>query len=138
MKNIIDMQDIRYLNLFGKITKVNTPFCFKYNGILIFCVPKYLVQKAVGEDGRNIRQISRILGKRIKIIPKPRGIQDLEYFIKVIINPINFRGIEVKDKEVIINAGVQSKAALIGRNKTRFFEMQNIIRNFFGKEFRII
>ena len=138
MVNTIDMQDMRHLNLFGKITRVNTRFCLKYNGTLIFCVPKSLVQKAVGENGKNIKQIGKILGKRIKVVPKPRGIQDLEYFIKVIISPVNFRELEVKDKEVIVNAGAQNKAALIGRNKRRFFEMQNIIRNLFGKELRIV
>jgi predicted PilT family ATPase len=138
MVNTIDMQDMRHLNLFEKITRVNTRFYFKYNGNLIFCVPKPLIQKAVGENGKNIKQISRILGKRIKIIPKPRGIQDLEYFIKVVISPVDFKDLEIKDKEVIINAGMRNKAALIGRNKRRFFEMQKIIRNFFGKDFRII
>jgi transcription antitermination factor NusA-like protein len=138
MVNTIDMQDMRYLNLFGKITRVNTRFCFKYNGALIYCVPKSLIQKAVGENGKNIKQIGKILGTRIKIIPKPRGVQDLEDFMKLIISPVNFRDMEIRDKEVIVNAGAQNKAALIGRNKRRFFEMQKIIRNFFGREFRII
>jgi hypothetical protein len=51
---------------------------------------------------------------------------------------VDFKDLEIKDKEVIINAGMRNKAALIGRNKRRFFEMQKIIRNFFGKDFRII
>ena len=61
MANTIDMQDIRYLNLFNKITRVSTRFCFKYNEMIIFCVPKQLISKALGERGKNIKQINEIL-----------------------------------------------------------------------------
>lgn len=138
MVNTIDMQDMRYLNLFGKITRVNTRFCFKYNETMVFCVPRLLIPKAVGERGKNIKQMSEIIGKRIKVIPIPNGIRDAEYFIKAIVSPVTFKNLEVKDNEIILTAGNQSKAALIGRNKRRFLEMQKISKNYFGKEFRIV
>jgi len=136
--NTIDMQDMRYLNLFGKITRVNTRFCFKYNEIIIFCVPRFLMPKAIGEGGKNIKQMSEIIRKRIKIIPIPKGIGDAEYFIKAIVSPVTFKNLEVKNNEIILTAGNQSKAALIGRNKRRLLEMQKISKNYFGKEFRIV
>ena len=123
MVNTINMQDMRYLNLFGKITRVNTRFCFKYNETIVFCVPRRLVSKAIGKNGENVKKMSEILRKKIKIIKKPEGIQDAKTFIEDIISPVKFRDIEVKDKEIIITAGSQSKAALIGRNKRRFLEM---------------
>ncbi|MBU2053001.1 MAG: hypothetical protein ABIJ14_01865 [Nanoarchaeota archaeon] len=138
MANIIDMKDLRYLNLFGRITKVHTRFCFMYNEAIVFCVPPQLVSKAVGGEGKNVRQISQILRKRIKIIPSPKGIKDAEKFIKAIVSPVTFKELEVKDGEMILTAGSQSKAALIGRNKRRFLEMQGIVKDFFGKEFRIV
>lgn len=131
------MQDIRYLNLFGKITKIRTRFCFKYNETMFFCVPKNLLSKCIGENGRNVRQISEILRKKIKIIPIPLGIQHIKQFIEIIVSPVTFKGLEIKGNEIILTAGSQSKAALIGRNKRRFLEMQKIIKSFFGKEFRI-
>jgi NusA-like KH domain protein len=134
----IDMQGMRYLNLFGRITRVNTRFCFMYNENIIFCVPRNLISKAVGEKGKNIRQISEILRKRVKVIPQPRGIRDIKNFIEAIINPVMFKDLEVKENEIILTAGSQNKAALIGRNKRRLLEMQNIIKDFFGKEFRIV
>ncbi len=134
----IDMQGMRYLNLFGKITRVNTRFCFMYNENIIFCVPKILISKAVGEKGKNIRQISEILRKRVRVIPQPKGIQDIRPFIEAIIKPVMFKDLEVKENEIILTAGSQNKAALIGRNKRRLLEMQNIIKDFFGKEFRIV
>jgi len=138
MVRTINMQDMRHLNLFNKITRVSTRFCFKYNEAIVFCVPMRFVSQAVGERGQNIKKMSEILRKRIKVIPNPRGIQDAKKFIEAIVSPVKFNDLEVTDDEIILNAGSHSKAALIGRNKRRMIEMQGIVKDFFGKEFRII
>lgn len=131
------MQDIRYLNLFERIMKVSTRFCLKYNETLVFCVPRHLVSKAIGEGGRNIKKMNQILRKRIKIVASPQGIGDVEYFIRAIVSPVTFKNLEIRGNEVLVNAGI-NKAALIGRNKRRLLEMQKIVRDSFGKEFRIV
>ena len=132
------MQDMRYLNLFEKITHISTRFCFKYNDMLFFCVPRALVSKAIGEGGKNVKKIYGIIRKRIKVIPAPHGIEDAKVFIENIVEPVQFKEMEIKDNTIFVNAGNQSKAALIGRNKRRLLEMQKIIRNYFGKEFKIV
>ncbi|HKZ33855.1 MAG TPA: hypothetical protein VJ142_01295 [Candidatus Nanoarchaeia archaeon] len=137
MANTINMQDMRYLNLFESIMKVRTHFCFRYNDAVIFSVPRELVAKSIGENGRNVRKMSEILGKRIRVVAAPRGLQDAGGFIKVLISPLTIRGFEIKDNEIIVSGG-KNKAALIGRNKRRFLEMQKIVGDFFGKDFRIV
>lgn len=133
------MQDMRYLNLFSRVTRIDTRFCIKYNGMLIFCVPKNFVMRAVGENARNIRTLSDILQKKIRIIPSPRGIQDAKPFIEEIVRPTTFKGLEIINNELIITGGnTQNKANLIGRNKVRFFELQKVAKDYFGKELRII
>ncbi|VVB82208.1 Uncharacterised protein [uncultured archaeon] len=137
--NTINMEDMRHLNLFSRVTRINTRFCMQYNGTIIFCVPQSSVIKAVGRGGENIKQISDILRKRVKIIPCPRGIQDAKYFIENIVRPVTFKDLEIKGNEIIVNAGgMLNKAALIGRDKRRLLEMQKIVKDYFGKEFRII
>ena len=139
MVSTINQEDMRHLNLFSRITRVNTRFCFKYNEMIIFCVPMGKVSQAVGEAGKNIHELKRILGKRIMVIPQPRGLQDARQFIGNIVKPVVFKDFEIKDNEIIITAGgMQNKAMLLGRNKKRLLEMQEIIKSFFGKEFRII
>jgi len=138
MVKTIDMQDMRYLNLFEKITHVSTRFCFKYNEMIMFGVPRDMVLKAIGPNSRNLKKIHEILGKRIRVIQLPSGIEDLNNFVKNIISPVEFKEIEINEDEVILNAGSQNKAALIGRNKRRLNEMREIISDFFGKEFKII
>jgi transcription antitermination factor NusA-like protein len=97
------------------------------------------ISRAIGEAGRNIHELRRILGKKVRVIPRPQGLQDAKQFIENIVKPVAFKNLEINNDEIIITAGgMQSKAALIGKNKRRFLEMQKIIKNFFGKEFRII
>jgi transcription antitermination factor NusA-like protein len=136
MVNTINMQEMRYLNLFERIMGVRTRYCFMYNESLVFCVPKPLISKAVGENGRNIRKMSEVLRKRIKIVAAPKGIEDAETLIGAVVSPVTFRGIEIKDDEIVVSGG-KNKAALIGRNKRRLLEMQKIVKGFFGRDFRI-
>jgi len=130
------MQFIRYLNLFEKLTRVTTKNCFVYNNTIIFGVHPSLVSRAIGENGRNVRQMSEILGKKIKVIPFPG--KNVYEFICRIIEPVRFKSLEMNDKEVIINAGRQSKATLIGRNRQRLEELNQIVKENYGKEVRII
>jgi len=116
--------------------KIRTRFCFKYNEAIVFCVPKQLVSKAIGENGRNIRKMSETLGKRIKVVAAPEGLRDVERFLRGVISPTTFKSLEIKDNEIVVSGG-DNKAALIGRNKRRLLEMQKIVKDFFGKEFRI-
>lgn len=137
MESTINMQDMRYLNLFEKITRISTRYCFKYNEILMFAVPKSLISKALGRNNENLRKISSILKKRIRVVPIPKNPTDAEVFIAAIISPVDFKGLEINNKELVLTGGSQNKAALIGRNKRRLNEMKKIIKSFFGLEYRI-
>lgn len=138
MVRTIEMQDMRHLNLFARITKINTRFCFPYNETIVFCVPKPMISRALGKGASNIKKLSEILGRRVKIISTPRGIEDAKFFIENIVRPVTFNALDIQNNELVLTAGSQSKAALIGRNKRRLMEMQKIVHDFFGKEFRII
>lgn len=128
---------MRYLNLFGRITKVSTRFCFKYNETIFFCVPRKLVSKSLGENAKNLKQMSQILGKKIKVIFMPQSVKDAKDFIAAIIAPNTFKELQITENEIALTPGPQSKAALIGRNKRRLLEMQQIVKDFFKRDFRI-
>ena len=138
MNTTIDMQHMRYINLFEKITGVRTRYCFLYNETLTFAVHRQLVPKAVGLNGKNVKKLNEILEKKIKVIPAPEGIEYLREFVKDVVSPTGFKKIELNNDEVVLTAGTQNKAALLGRNKRRFIELQRIIRDFFGKDLKII
>ncbi len=138
MDRTLDMKFIRYINLFEKITRVRTQHCFSYNATIVFLVRKSEIARAVGESGKNIKKISQILEKKVKIISCPSGPEDIQKFISDITYPIKFKSIGVKDDCLTINAGMQSRAALIGRDKSRMNEMKEILQQYFGiKELKI-
>ncbi len=139
MINTINMQDMRHLNLFSQITRINTRFCIKYNDTIIFCVPRELVSRAIGEEGRNLRRMSEILGKKVRVIQSPRGIQDARGFFGILVKPVVFKDLQINGSEIIVTAGsMQNKASLMGRNKRRMIELQKISKDFFGKELKIL
>jgi len=137
---IINMQFMRYINLFRKISYVSTTDCFVYNNTIIFAVPRDSVAKAIGKNGVNMKKIGEILRKKIKVIEMPQECDsenDLKNFIGAIIDPITFNKMDVRDNLVTISAGRQSKAALIGRGRTREKELSDILSKSFGKSLRI-
>ncbi|MFW5846956.1 MAG: hypothetical protein ACOCUU_02230 [Nanoarchaeota archaeon] len=138
MANVLDMQDIRYLNLFGKITRVDTMNLIKYNEHLVFGVPKNQLSKAIGEKGKNVKHLKNLLKKRLKIVALPKNIEDCERFFRDIINPTEFVEMKIEDDKIIINAGSNNKAALLGRNKRRLLELQKIAKDYFKKDLKIV
>lgn len=126
------MRLMRYINLFEKIAKVSTTNCFVYNNVIIFAVPEKLVSRAVGPGGANVRKLGMTLRKRIKVIAITKNDEGMGKFIADIVSPVEFNKVEIKDGQVVVNAGRQSKAALIGRGRIREKELGEILRNFFG------
>ena len=138
MVNTIDMRDIRHLNLFRKITRIPTRYCFNYNEMIVFCVPKKSLKRALGRSNENLKKMSDILKKRIRIIPIPKGIEHVKPFIQSVIAPFTFKEIEITPDEIIVTAGSENKAALLGRNKRRLNEMKEIVKDFFKLDYRVI
>lgn len=135
---VINMQTMRYINLLDRVSRVKTNKCFGYNNMIIFAVPQAVIRRAIGNNGENIRQIQLALGKRIKIIREPQDMQDAERFVRDIVEPVQFKSLEFNGESFILTAGMQSKAALIGRNKKRLEELTQIFEDSFGKPLRIV
>lgn len=132
MIKVLDMQFIRYANLFNQITRIRTNHCFEYNNTIVFVVPKPLIVKAIGPNNINLEKLSSIIGKKIKVISVPKGKEDLENFVSILVRPIRIKGIEIKEDEALISTNPQSKAALIGKGKARLAEMENVLGQYFG------
>ena len=138
MIKTIDMKVMRYINLFAKVSNISPRHCFTYNNAVIFVVPEDKVSQAIGDNGKNIKKMGEIIERKVKVVMQPNGIEDAEKFISTIIYPAELKNIEIDGEILIINAGPQNKAMLIGRNKVRLEEMKRIIKNYFGKDLKIV
>tara|TARA_Y100000310_G_scaffold289183_1_gene315399 strand:+ start:7420 stop:7836 length:417 start_codon:yes stop_codon:yes gene_type:complete len=138
MIKTIDMKVMRYINLFSRISKVSPKHCFFYNDTLVFSVPKPKVQRAIGDNSANLKKMNEVIGKKIKVVAIPNGLKDAEQFIGTIVSPAQIKNVEIDNGTLIINSAPQNKALLIGRNKRRFDEMRKIVKNYFGKELKIM
>jgi NusA-like KH domain protein len=127
MAKTIDMQFMRYINLFEKISRVSTTNCFVYNNVIIFAVPKELVSTAIGPGASNVKRMSETLRKKIKVVTMPTGDAGIKKFIEEIVEPIKLNSLELKDGIVIVSADRQGKAMLIGRNRVREQELTEIL-----------
>ena len=127
------MQLMRYINLFAQITKIQTTKVFVYNNQIVFAVPKAKISSAIGRGAVNIRRLNDILGRKIKIVAMPEVDSDegIRKFVGDVVSPVEFNKVEIRNDSVIITAGRQSKAALIGRNRTREKELGEVLKNFF-------
>jgi len=138
MAGIITMQKMRYINSLSRVSKIKTSKCFIYNNVIIFAVPKAFLSKAIGPGAKNIKTLNEIFGKRVRVVVEPKGKQDLEKFVKSIVEPVQFNSIEEKNNEFVLTAGSRNKAALIGRNKRRLIELSQILEDVFGKGMKIV
>jgi len=136
---IINMQTMRYINLLDRASRVKTRQCFIYNNTIFFSVPRELVSKAIGPAALNVRKIQENLGKKVRIIPEPKGLFDAPRFVHDLVSPTRFKSLEIKENCFILTAGSnQNKAILIGRNRRRFDELQKILHDLFGVNLEII
>lgn len=135
---IITMQKMRYINSLNQVSRVRTSRCFVYNNIIFFAVHKDFVAKAIGSGAKNIKILQEIFGKRVRVIVEPSGKEDAEKFVQAIVEPVQFKSLEEKEESFVLSAGSRNKAALIGRNKRRLQELNQIMIDNFGKGVRII
>lgn len=135
---IIDMQTMRYINLFERVARVRATKCFVYNNTIYFAIPPQFFGKA------NVTQTSRMiaeqLGKRVRIIRDANeDLNSVGKFVMDVVSPAGFDNFEVQEGVYVITAGSRERAAtLIGRNKMRLMELSAIIQSYFGKEVKVV
>ena len=92
MAGVIDMQLMRYINLFARTTRVPTTKCFVYNNQIVFAVPRAKVSLAIGKGAVNVKKLSAILRKKIKVVAMPSVDSDegIGKFVGDVVDPVEF------------------------------------------------
>src|SRR3989344_7457764 len=133
MFKVLDQQKIRFLTVFGRVTRMPVSDCFMYNNKVVFAVPQARLSMAIGENASNIRRVGEMILRRVKVValPRPGNEADISSFISSIIHPVEFKNLEVTGDEILISAnGMENKAEMMGRNKVRLKELQDIAKQY--------
>lgn len=143
MAKTIDMQVMRYINLFEKISGISTTNCFVYNNTIYFAVPKKSMIQAIGKNGANVKRVSEILSRKIRIVAMPEENSDsansIRNFIMEIVAPVEITSFDLKDNIAFVSGDRESKAIIIGRDRSKEKELSEVLQRTIGlKDFKVI
>ena len=127
-----DLKTIQLINLFENKTRSTVKNFLEYNEIFIFIVKENQARKAIGPKGINVKKLSDLLNKRIKIVEYN---SEPVKFIKGFISPIVALDIKVEDKIIeIMVSSTREKGLLIGRDKKHLNMLKNLVKKYFDIE----
>tara|TARA_Y100000310_G_C20701659_1_gene830558 strand:- start:1943 stop:2359 length:417 start_codon:yes stop_codon:yes gene_type:complete len=131
----LDIKTIGYISTFEKITK-NHPIAFlEKNGQLIFIVKEGTARKTIGPRGSNIKRLSNMLAKSIKVIEYSK---DPQKFLLNIVFPIKPEIIEQHEDTLLIRPSThEDKARLIGRNSNNINFTKALLKKHHNLDVRV-
>lgn len=132
--------EMRYIALFESITSASVRDCIidEEQGRVIFVVSEGQVGIAIGKNGRNIRVLERMTGKKHEIIEYS---EDPAQFIKNALKPAMVREVRITERTdgktmAVVAVNPRDKGVAIGKNgrnaerlrflAKRYFQIQNV------------
>jgi len=132
-----DVELMKLISLFEKITRVSPKDCFKQGEKIVFIVNTGQAGKAVGKKGMNIKKMENMFKKKIKIVEHD---EDLIEFVKNVIHPLGAKEISEDDGIIIIiPVDNQTRGYLIGREAVNLRGFEEIVQRYFDiKEIKVV
>jgi N utilization substance protein A len=124
------LEEINYINLMERVTKAKVKDCYMdRKGILVFIINYGDAGRAIGKAGVNIKKVSALLKKTIKVIefnPKP------EIFVENLIKPFNGKVYKGENGTIFVEIkGTADKASLLGKNKKNLANLNQVMKKYF-------
>lgn len=120
-------ESIRLLTLFENITNVSVRDCFMTDDVIYYVVEEGKIGLAIGKNGSSIKNVERIVGKKVKVYEYS---SDIETFVKNLIPQCkevkivnNEDSIKVEIKVNKINRGL-----VIGRGGEKIKTYKKILK----------
>lgn len=133
-----DVEAIKLVSLFEKVTRTKARDCFQDNSYMIFIVNSGDAGKAVGKGGVNIKKLASMLNKKIKIVEYS---DDIVRFVQNMIFPLRIDSAEVVDDVVTLSSGdTKTKGLLIGKNAQNLRKLEENVKRYFSnlKEIKVV
>ncbi len=130
MNSKIDNELLKKMSLFEKITDTTPKDCFEREEIL-FIVPEGTAGKAIGKKGRNVKKLSKLFEKRVKIA---EFSQDRAEFIKNLL-PVEPKSVKEENGVVtLFGKNRNDKGKMIGVRGQNLRKMEDVVQQYFSIE----
>ncbi len=87
--------EIRYMSLFESVTGALARDCIVDGDTVVFVVKEGNMGLAIGKNGRNVKRLEQILGKRVELV---EYAPDLKQFLKNVFYPANVLNVNVVER----------------------------------------
>lgn len=122
-----DTETMRLLTLFENMTNAPVRDCFTDNGVVYYIVEEGKIGLAIGKNGNSIKNVERIVGKKVKVFEYSK---DIEKFVKNLIPQCKEINI-INDEDTIkveIKVSKNDKGFVIGRGGEKIKIYKQILR----------
>jgi len=127
--------ELKYIALLNDITGITAKDCIvdEESNTLIYIVPPGTAGLAVGAKGKNVKQLSKILGRRIEIVEWADSLED---FVKNLFLPARVVSIKLnklKDGKKVLQVKVmpEDKGLAIGKNGRNVNKVRVILKRYY-------
>lgn len=126
---------IGYITVFEKVTRSKVKDCFLNENYLYFVVQPFMLKKAIGHKGQNVRKLANIFNKPIKIIEfNPNPVR----FIRNLLYPIKTEVVKEDNIIKIISSDTKEKGKIYGRERSNFKKIKEIFSKYFSEDIEIV
>ena len=133
-----DIDIMKFISMFERITKTNAKDCFKQDKKIIFIVNEGMAGKAVGKGGSNIKKLEGLFRKKVRIV---EFNPDLIEFVRNVVHPLQAKEIREEETGVVIITPIDSttRGYLIGREAVNLRGFEEIVKRYFEvKEIKVV
>ena len=128
----LTLDSINNINIFENLTGAKVKDCFSENGKLVFLVEEGNVKLAIGKNGSNVKRVSKVLKKDIKIIAFSAEVCK---FVSNLIYPNKADEINLEGKIVTITVSDNViKGRIFGRSRENLKRINSVVKNYFDVE----
>lgn len=124
----LQTQNIRDIGVFERVTNVHVKDCIRDENCVYFMIETGKSGLAIGKNGAVIKNVSRVLGKTVKIF---EFAQDAETMVKNMIPTA--KNVEVGNGSVTVTIPNSDRSVVIGRGGRNI----KIMKEFLSRHFKI-
>jgi N utilization substance protein A len=124
-----DSECIRYISLFETFTNAAVKDCITDGDSIIFVVKEGDAGLAIGKNGQNIKNLERLMNKRIEIVefsPDPLA------FVSNVFRPVDIKNIYLSEKsdgkKIIYMSTIKNKTL----TKIKLKKAKSLVQKYFG------